>query len=289
MENQDQELLDPIIDPTVKKDPVKEQDNLTPDHPRFQELYAKYKDSERTAKALEEKLAGQGKLLDSLTEHNKLLDAKIIADTKITKPEPEPVDVSSKIKDLQRERRKLLRVDGDSKDYDRIDDLEDNISELKEQKLTGTFKSLIPDVSKIQNQASAASSKKESDKTSAQFISSNPWIKVSTTENPNPEYNENMRATAEGLDIVLLTSYPNINERYAEIKKRVEKQYNWRGKGVDPPPNLEVESGSGPKHKTEALVLTAEDEEILNRLFPGDSEGRKRYIEQKRYLLKQRG
>lgn len=73
----DETTVPPTI-PDVKKDPKKEQDNIGPDSPRFNQIYGKLKGQERVNEALVKKLEEKDDLFASVQEHQKKLTEAIL-------------------------------------------------------------------------------------------------------------------------------------------------------------------------------------------------------------------
>lgn len=76
----DEKWIDPGSQEGVKKDPRKEQDKLTPDTPRFQEIYRSMKEGQDKIKELEKKIeagSGNSALVEEMRKHNQALEKTI--------------------------------------------------------------------------------------------------------------------------------------------------------------------------------------------------------------------
>jgi predicted RNase H-like nuclease (RuvC/YqgF family) len=274
-------VADPILNPTVqKKDPKQEQDNLTPDHPRFQEVYHEAQETKRELDRVRSEFTGLQDSMKTMMEHNKLLDSAIQNTQKVEQEVTKEPDISTQINDKRMELFNLRT--SEEPDMQKIFTLESEIADLRDRNLTTKLSSMIPDTKKAFQEYTQAN-QVDNDKIAAKaFIESTPWMRMGSSE-----YVEMMDAAARGLEPIISVKYPNPVERFQKIKELVEAQFNWKGAGVDPPENLTVEDGGNPpKRNVSDIKLTEEEESMLNRLYAkNDREGaRKRLLDQKKYL-----
>lgn len=113
----------------VKKDPRKEQNNLTEEHPRFQEVY-------KNMKKFEVALSEKDEVIKTAAAHNKALMDKIesIANKAIDKIDSKNTEniedkIQEKIKQLKAQKKEAQKVF----DFDKADDIDDVIFDLREQ------------------------------------------------------------------------------------------------------------------------------------------------------------
>lgn len=120
---------EPVKDADKGKDPA---DNLTPDHPRFQEVYRKMKDNERKAQELE-------LTINDIRQHNKILEEKLTKpkndeDGEIPNPTDDPAGYAKWVKEqtlatygeteVDRQKKRTAEQVAEMRlDYDDYDDI----------------------------------------------------------------------------------------------------------------------------------------------------------------------
>ncbi len=238
-----------------RKDPRLEQDKLTPDHPRFKEVYAKMKQFEEMVKKMEDEKESTKALIESMKEHNAQL-AKALEDgmdkvasavgSKDAVDELDGYEAQLKaLRESKKTAKEQLDFDLEIEIDEKILEVRDKIKELKSGSKTGTQAKITQDDQKVINK----------------------WI--STTE----WYNEDpiMRAAAIEIDRILTYdpkwSGRSLSERLAEVKDRVEKRFNYTNESSKNDPRPAVESGRhSPPPSATSVKLTSEQEELIKGL-----------------------
>lgn len=233
----DVEVTDENVNERPKVNPKDAQEKITDAHPRFKEVYGKLKEQERKNEDLLhrlEALEGTQEMLEELKTHNRQLANAIEnmnegrAKDKVVDEVTSITEKLSSLKQARKEARESLDYDAQDKIEEEIDELKEKLREVKTSK-TSTPSQPAPDTELV-----------EAFNT---FVEENAWF----TEDPI------MQTAAFTVDALLLKDekWKNVSpsERYAEVKKRVEKRFGY----VDDSSNLEqssktkvasVESGS---------------------------------------------
>jgi hypothetical protein len=125
----------------VKKDPRKEQDKLTPDHPRFREVYKDREELKRRVEVLEKKQEGSisPEVLEEMRRHNQSLE-KTIEELRGSRASDDNAndlkgleDKLGELRNMKREAREQANFDRETEIDDKITDLKVDIREIKRQ------------------------------------------------------------------------------------------------------------------------------------------------------------
>jgi len=238
-----------------KIDPKKAQDALTPDHPRFQEVWKKQQIAELEV----------GKLQSSFNElasHNQKLEEKLL--------EQEQKNTSRVTSNEIGELRKAKRQAMEEGDWATVDSVDDKMLMLREEQLVAKLQKNNSPSSVVTTTVDPA--KQLFDATVEGFISATPWYKKGSTD-----YDSYMAGAAERLDTELAQSMPDVATRLKEVKKRVEEKFNWKGAGTGIP-GVETHGKPGSTSGGDKIELNTAQKEIIARLYKNDPDGEKRYI-----------
>lgn len=219
-----------------KVDPRDAQEKITPEHPRFKEVYGKLKDSERKIEELSktvESLSSTTEIIDELKNHNmKLADTldRMMEGKEKDKVVSEIDVIQSKIADL-----KKIRIEARKElEYEKIDNLDDEIDELKDKlrtmKLTPQTQQYDAELIEVFDN----------------FVQENPWFLD----------DDIMQAAAYTIDAKLLkdSKYArNHTARYAEVKRIVEEKFKFNGRSNSKQPTFANVEGSSVKNSGGSL------------------------------------
>jgi DNA repair exonuclease SbcCD ATPase subunit len=207
-----------------KVDPRTAQDALTPDHPRFRDIYRQMKDFERKFEKAEKDKSEFKLIIDGMKTHNQRLAEAIesgvsrIADSQVVNIEQnEMKNLEDSLKQLKGERTQALK----DADYDAVEDISDRIDTIKDR---------------IREVKSRLAKREEDDSKKRGFAAEPDPQEIATVNSWIAEvdwYNEDpiMRASAIQLDLILFND-PKWQEkgtkaRLAEVKSRIERRFNY--------------------------------------------------------------
>jgi hypothetical protein len=269
---EDQLTPDPGEMEGSKKDPRAAADDMSADHPRFREVYAKMKSYERELETIKESWKNTDKLIDGMRSHNQRLAEALEKAATREKPEEKEEDhlskIEAQIKELRNQKKKAM----EDLMYADAEDIQDRIEDLKEQRLFVK--------AKVQQQSTKRPERKVPDEDMRafdQFTQENEW------------YNDDplMRAAAIQLDAILVAdpkwgSKP-LGDRLNEVKKRVEKRFNYQSEETERsrPNAAAVDSGrsGSPRSSSDKSNSLSPEEEAVARGLKLTNE---QYIKQKR-------
>jgi myosin heavy subunit len=203
-----------------KKDPKAAAEDMSPEHPRFREVYAKMKSYERELDTIRESWKNTDKLISGMRDHNQRLAEALekAASKPAEREEPDPVaQIDVKIKELRSEKKKAME---DLK-YGEAEDFQEQIEELKEQRLFAKAKAMQKTTQPQKPTENKPKLPEEDMRAFTKFVEDNSW------------YNEDplMRAAALQLDAILVADpkWGNkpLNDRLDEVKRRIEKRFNY--------------------------------------------------------------
>lgn len=221
-EVQEDVFIDPgQLEGKPKKDPLIEQNNITPESPRFQEVYGKMKEFERKLKENEAKESETKKLIEEMRRHNKELMNSFTSTMKDVSSalieddvKDEITSIEGKINALKEAKQSALN----DLDYakaesigEEILDLKLELRELKKEKGNKTSKTQVDSGDKkiIQQVAEPF----------VKFIEENKWY----TEDPIAQ------GAAIAIDALLVKdpvwNQKPVEERLAEVQRRIYARF----------------------------------------------------------------
>lgn len=220
------------VEVSEKKDPLKEQDKLTPDHPKFQEIYKNWKVTEKALEDIRGRLLEKDSVVGEMQKHNAALVKAIERSADVTREAISGKAEDKEFSDAEHElNEQLISLRGKKAaalkgfDYDIAAELDEKIIDVKlAQKELATIK-----IEKKENKDNGRKDTEADDNTAfAEFAESTSWY---MGEKADPI----MIASAHALDKMLLgdkkwSSKPAV-ERLAEVKKQIETRFDWKGEG----------------------------------------------------------
>ena len=268
----DQETPDPGQLEGTRKDPREAQDEITPENPRFKEVYAKWKQSDRLYTEMKKEfdsLKGdtdkQNKLIEEMRKWNQELSEKIggaittIADAKSSDSRDDKVSsLQSSLEVLKTDYAEAIK----DLDYNKAADLMDKITDVKLE-----IKDAKASPPKSDDKASSPPKPDPNLEPYVQFINSTEWY----IEQPQ------MALYAQQLD-TMLNSNPKwmgkpIPERLAEVKRLTEEQFGYKSSDNGENDKLKLPKASpvdSSRHSssgnTNKVTLSSEEEELINGL-----------------------
>ncbi len=250
----------------VKIDPREAQEKLTPDSPRFKEVYGQMKALERKVEEYEEKGRNTEKLMAEFKSHNERLAKAIESQVELSR---EAItagkdESDEKIKQLTSylAELKTKKVDAlKTFSYQDVVDLDEEISETKDDIKNLRYKKSVKEKEKGMAKENA-----EIDPAFIAFIENTPWFNGDTADPV-------MMQAAYEMDNVLLRdpkwSKKSIEERLAEGGRRVEARFDWKPEN----PTVKTKHTSGVEGvskvkgvKTTTITLTPEQVAMANGL-----------------------
>lgn len=256
-------MEEPIDDPGALEGIDKSQKEHEPpsDHPRFKEIYGKFKEGERQLEELNRKYSDQSKEAQILISNNNKLMEKLSTNQATKQVDTTITDLQSKLVALRTQKANLL----ENEKYVESGKVDDEILDTKLALFTQQIpKPVQVDKETLKKEVVAETALEASKTLLTEFERNAAWYQKGTKN-----YNFAMAAFAEGLDKNYFTTYPDQRTRLAKIKSEVEKQFNWQGKGVEVPEELYVESVGSTVAITEKTVkLSAEEKRIAGKSFP---------------------
>lgn len=248
-----------------KEDEVKKEEKPYPPEgsKRWNDIYKKAKDNERKVKQLEADI-------ELLREHNKQIaeSRKLESEAIVKLNEKTNKD---RIKEL-RVNMKRAEADGD---YEKAVEYESQIDDLKSQ-IEQRADYQKPDNNDKKPVSQTPKYSEETQKAVEKFTKENPWF-----DEDSEEYDEIMADAAIMMDSKLVQTWSGtINERFAEVKKKIEERFNYKknGEGVNKLPN--VNSGDNPPSLKTGIDLTPDQKRVAHMLFPDDKNAEKKYLKQ---------
>lgn len=257
--------LTPESEHEEKVDPKIAQEKITPDMPRYREVYGKMKSYERKVEELEEKDKTTEKLMEEFRIHNERLAKAIESQVELSR-EAITADKEKKSEDgifneltthlagLKEKKVAALK----SFDYDAVADIDEAIMETKDE--LKELKKTTP---------AKAKEKGENTEVNPAFISFLKETKWMNGDDADPL----MVQAAYTMDDILLKdekwSKKSVAERLAEVGRRVEARFNWKsGKGKNgnkPVIGSEGVSREGGR-SSNVVTLTPEQVAVANGL-----------------------
>ncbi|MBT9167528.1 MAG: hypothetical protein DDT19_00866 [Syntrophomonadaceae bacterium] len=210
----------PAEEEKPKVDPRVAQDNITPDFPRFREVYGKMKSLERKVEEYEEKEKSNEKLLTELKSHNERLARAIESQVELSyagmdTTDYEIDDLIGHLSELKAKKVEALKTF----DYEEVVELDEAIAETKDE---------INRVRYYRDVAMVDETDGEVDNIFLTFVDETPWF---NGDDADPL----MIQAAYEMDRVLLRDpkWQNrpLPERLAEVRRRVEARFDWKPKG----------------------------------------------------------
>lgn len=265
------------IEKKEKIDPRIAQENLTPESPRFKEVYKKMKNLERKIEEYEERGKSTGTLIEDLRKHNERLAKAIESSVDLTREvvtagrdtgDDELKVLHGQLTELKASKTAALK----SFDYDKVSEIDEQIMETKFAIKDATQQKATP---KPQKDGGV-------DPAFGDFVDATPWFNGDTADPV-------MISAAYEMDKVLLrdpkwSSRP-ISERLAEVGRRVEARFDWKqkGNGGKPASGVEGRSSITPTKSGETTVRLSADELAICK---GLSITPEAYARQKSFMAK---
>lgn len=250
------EIPDPGKTEGTKKDPRLEQDKITPDTPRFKEVYKNWKQAEERIAKLEANKGGDNSaLIEEMRRHNASLEETIKqiggnkADDKDDNALKALDDKLTELKALKRAAREKADFETETSIDDNILDLKVDIRELKKSIESAKTKSVKP-------------SEKDtglSDTDSADF---GVWVVDNEWFNKDPK----KRASAIAFEKKIITEPEFANASLSDVLEEVTKRVEEKWKPVTG--TTQVESGRtlASSTSTKSIKLSKTEVDIANGL-----------------------
>lgn len=288
-----EENIEVVTEPSVDREqdpgfyegnPTKQETNQKHEPPkgsdRWNEVYAKSKESERKLEALEKKFNEQGEGFSELQKHNAEMMKSFTEqqeETKKTQATNTQTEAKNKIKELKANRRKA-RSDGD---VDLADDYSDQIDELKFDILANNIpKAPIFDEARLIDNIQQSQAKEKQQQAFDAFNSEATWYSPDS-----PTHDPDMAAMAVGIESSLVKTISDPIVRLTEVKKRVEKRF----KVSNPTPYMgPANSTKNANGNTEDSGLTSEEKRVASKMFYGYANPEKEYADQKKVMNKRK-
>ena len=221
------EFIDPgTLEGTRSKvDPRVAQDALTPDHPRFKEVYGQMKKFERELEDSKKEKSELKVAIDAMKSHNQRLAEAIesgvskIADSQVINVEQNELsNLETSLKEFKDARKQALK----DVDYDEVENITEKIDEVKDKIREVKARPVKREQDATKNKQTAVN---EPD---AQEVATvNQWISEVDWYNEDPI----MRAAAVQLDMILFNDQKwqekGTKARLTEVKSRIEKRFNY--------------------------------------------------------------
>lgn len=220
IEVKEEEVAETKVDPRIA------QDNITPDMPRFKEVYKNMKELERKMAERDEKDVVAESLITEMRGHNERLAKAIEASVDVTREavtgrkdkdaEDEILDsLSEQLAELKEKKKTAMKAF----DYDVTTELDEQMMEVKLE---------INEVKKAKGGEGNTKKVSQDDKIDPAFISfveETPWFNGDTAD-------VDMIRAAYEMDKVLIRdtkwSKTSVSDRLAEVRKRIEAKYEWK-------------------------------------------------------------
>ena len=272
-DDQNQDILDP-----GQQEGVKREHEPPPAHPRFKQIYAEAKTNKAKVDELTQKVTETESVFGELRAQNEQLTKtlqEIQAGQQKKTTDDQLTAVQTTLADLKTQRAEAL----DANDLKKAYEIQDQIQEL-------TIKMHTPAPKKEElADIDAALTKRETEKAVAAFASETAWFNTK-----NPDYDPIMVGAAKELDAVIskdpVWGKKPVAEQLAEVKKRVETRFGYKGAQGNPPekgrlPGVgEINTGGGASRGS--VTLTAEQVKVARMLFPNETNPETKYAEQLR-------
>jgi len=247
---------EPKLAVKAKVDPREAQEKLTPDSPRFKEVYGQMKALERKVEDYEEKGKNTEKLMAEFKSHNERLAKAIESQVELSREaitsgkdesDEEIKQLTSYLAEL-----KVKKVEAHKTfNYQEIADIDDEIMEAKDEIKGIKYRKGMKERDKSKEKENV-----EVDPAFIAFIEDTPWFNGDTADPV-------MIQAAYEMDNVLLRdpkwAKKPIGERLAEGGRRVEARFDWKpdkpSVKVKPPSGVEGVSGVRGT-KTTTITLT---------------------------------
>jgi len=243
-----------------KIDPKVAQDKITPDMPRFKEVYGKLKEAERKLAEKEEKESSNEKLISEMRSHNERLAKAIEASVNATREavvlqrednagDEAVAALNDQLVELREKKVNALK----NFDYDVVAEIDEQIIELKDE---------LREHSKAKKKE--RHDKKEDDNKGIDpailsFVAATPWFNGDAAD-------IDMINAAYEMDRVLLRdpkwSKVEVADRLSEVRKRVEAKFDWKedtGSGRKKLPGGVEGVSHGKQVGTKIIKLSAEE------------------------------
>ena len=246
----------PTIKPKV--DPREAQDKLTPDSPRFKEVYGQMKALERKVEEYEEKGKSTEKLMAEFKSHNERLAKAIESQVELSREaitagkdesDEEIKQLASHLAELKVKKVNALKTFA----YQEVADIDDEIMETKDEIKSIKYRKGMKEKDKGKEKENV-----EVDPAFIAFIEDTPWFNGDTADPV-------MIQAAYEMDNVLLRdpkwAKKSIGERLAEGGRRVEARFDWKPDktSIKTKPLSGVEGVSGVRGvKTKTITLSPE-------------------------------
>ena len=247
--------IEVVLDESVQEKipPKIAQENITPEHPRFKEVYGKLKESERKFEELSktvETLSATNGIIDELKEHNSKL-ANALEKMMDGKEKDKVVDVIDQIQSELAALKTKRNIARRELEHENVDRLDDEIDELKDKlrNIKLTPKNEVP-----QYDVELAEVFQE-------FIDENDWFLK----------DDIMQAAAYTIDAKLLkdSKWRDPRKRYAEVKRIVEDRFNPNVRSKPKQQFSSVEGGSSQNSQgalTKSVTLSPAQVNAANAL-----------------------
>lgn len=254
------------------EDSVKEKEEHKNEPPvgskRWNEIYYEAKEAKRRNEELQ-------KDLEAMRKHN----SEIMEIFKTSNAPDSPQNIKKELQDLRAQKRGFIK----NGDHEKVADIEDKIEDIREKMYETTLKRET-----IKEDEVRAIVKKEVLSVKADNVFDDFEAKTEWFSPASAEYDEEMAATALGLDLKLSKTFEGSDkERLQEVKKRVEARFGYKRKNRTSP-TVERVGGEEKGKEVIGVELTSDELHIARNLFPNDPDANKKYFAQKQLILSKR-
>lgn len=256
--------IEVVVEPEVKEkiDPKIAQDNITPDMPRYREVYWKMKSLEGKLEEAEEKKLSSEKLLVEFRTHNERL-AKAIEDQvelsrntigmneKKVSEDGYLNGLHERLKELKEKKINAFKTF----EYETIPDMDDEIAEIKDE---------IKEFKTQRENISYAQEEEKIDPAFISFLNETSWMK-------GEEADPLMVQAAYTMDELLLKDEKwrkaSVADRLKEVGRRIEARFNWKlDKGSGRKSVIGSEGVSKASSSSKVITLTPAQVAVANGL-----------------------